>query len=257
MRPRFWVGTSWKMNKTIDQANAYARALLQSDVWDEGGLRSFVLPPFTALAAVARELEGSPIMVGAQTIHWADHGSYTGEVSAGMVADCGAQLVELGHSERRRWFGETDNNVNCKVKAALRHGLRPLVCVGETAEEKRFGVAAESVSRQVKIALHGVEAPHLSQVLIAYEPVWAIGDEGSPASADYVNTIHRIIRRVVTAMGSEGADIPILYGGGVAEQNGSELARQPDVDGLFIGRAAWEAAGFLRIVHSIASVLRS
>jgi len=255
MEKRFWIGTSWKMNKTLSEAKAYASVLRQSAVWGTVGLRGFVVPPFTALAAVARELEGSPILVGAQTMHWADHGPYTGEISPRMVVDCGARIVELGHSERRGSFGETDRDVNRKVKAALGHGLRPLVCVGETAEENRVGAGPETVSRQVKMAFHGVDARLFSRALIAYEPVWAIGEQGRPASADYANAMHGTIRAVLAGLSPEGASVPILYGGSVAEGNSAALALQPEVDGLFVGRAAWEAEGFLRIVESVVAVV--
>lgn len=250
MTRAFWVGTSWKMNKTLAEAGAFANALRQSTLPGDPRLQSFVIPPFTALATVCRELEGQPVLVGAQNMHWADAGAFTGEVSPVMVRDCGVELVELGHSERREHFNETDAAVNRKVKAALAHGLRPLVCVGETAEEKRLGVAEETLVRQVKIAFHDVPQEDLGRVLIAYEPVWAIGEQGSPASPEYARRIHRRLGQALPPA-PDGEPVPVLYGGSVNEDNCAAFAALPEVAGLFIGRSAWDVRGYLRIVGKV------
>ncbi len=263
----FWLGTSWKMNKTLEEARGYARVLAsRADLAATGvdtetaevdtevrrlgaeaaGVEVFVVPPFTALALVARELAGCRVRVGAQNMHWADEGAGTGEISARMVRDCGATLVELGHSERRVAFGETDCTVNLKVHAALRVGLRPLICVGDTAQERTFGVSAESVVRQVKMALHEVAAADMPRALIAYEPVWAIGDAGTPAEPDYAAKIHAAIRAALADLAPEsGRRVPILYGGSVNLSNAASFCGIANVDGLFVGRAAWRAQGLL------------
>jgi len=255
MTSPFWIGTSWKMNKTLRQARDYAQQLLPAAEWRDPRLQAFIIPPFTALATVCEALKETPLLVGAQNMHWADHGAYTGEISPPMIKDCGAALVELGHSERRSLFNETDKTINCKVQAALAHGLRPLICVGESERDKRYGLAAEVVAMQVKIALHGLMPAALRQVLIAYEPVWAIGESGIPATPDYANEMHGRIRLVLAALTAEAAQVPILYGGSVNLQNCRDLAAQPQIDGLFIGRAAWEAAGFLEIVRAVLPVV--
>lgn len=240
---KFWIGTSWKMNKTLAEAEAYARALKQSRLFQDQRIQGFVIPPFTALTTVCRELGDFPVVVGAQNMCWAERGAFTGEISPVMIKDCGVTLVELGHSERRQMFNETDETVNRKVKAALAHGLVPLICVGETAREKELGVAAETVVRQTKIALHGVEGEALKRVLVAYEPVWAIGEQGTPATPDYADWIHQKI--------STELPVPVLYGGSVDETNSLAFAELPSVAGLFIGRSAWNVEGYLRIVEKV------
>lgn len=247
-----WVGTSWKMNKTLAEATAFARQL-RAGLPPAPGVQVFVVPPFTALAAVSRELLASPIWVGAQNMHWEDEGAFTGEISPLMVRDAGARLVELGHSERRAHFGETDETVNRKVLSALRHGLRPLICVGENAAEKEAGAAAEVTARQVKLALRGVTPEQAGQVLLAYEPVWAIGAYGTPADPCYANLVQAAIRAAAAQVIGEtaAASLPVLYGGSVNHENAAELLVQPEVDGLFIGRAAWKPAGFLQILNRV------
>lgn len=249
-----WIGTSWKMNKRPAEAIAAARAL--ESFQPPEGIQSFVIPPFTSLRDVCSVLEDSALMVGAQNMHWEDSGAWTGEVSAPMIAECGAFIVEIGHSERRQHFGETDWTVNLKVHAALRHGLRPLICIGDTADEFEFGVSQETLARQVKIALHGVSQKDLGRVLIAYEPVWAIGSAGRPAEAPFVSEIHTKLRAVVREMAAEsGVRIPLLYGGSVSQANIRDYVALPDVDGVFVGRAAWEPADFMTLVGSVSELV--
>lgn len=255
MAERFWLGTGWKMNKTRAEAAAYCAAL--RDTGDLAGLplQLFVLPPFTALAEVAAALAATPVLVGAQNCHWADSGAWTGEISAAQVKDCGAALVELGHSERRTHFGETDGAINRKVKAALAAGLIPLVCVGETALERDLDAAAVTVARQARMALAGVAAADLDRVLLAYEPVWAIGEGGEPATPAYANAIHAAIKQAVTDLA--GRPVPVLYGGSVNPANAAELAAEPDIDGLFIGRAAWQPEGLIALARQVAEVVET
>ena len=253
MAERFWLGTGWKMNKTRTQAAAYSATLRAAPDIAALPMQLFVLPPFTALAEVATALADTAVMVGAQNCHWATAGAWTGEISAGQVADCGAVLVELGHSERRAHFGETNALINAKVKAALAAGLTPLVCVGETAEERDLDAASVSVARQARMALSGLAAADLERVLLAYEPVWAIGDGGEPATPAYAGAIHGVIKQAVTDL--LGTAPPLLYGGSVNPDNATALAGEPEIDGLFVGRAAWQAEGLLGLARQVAAVV--
>ena len=240
-----WVGTGWKMNHDDASARAYARTL--RDVADWHGVRPFVLPPFTALQAVATELTDTEIVVGAQNMHWDDQGAWTGEISAPMLRSCGARMVELGHSERRAHFNETDETVNRKVHAALRHDLIPLICVGETAAERDWGSAADILSRQVRVALHGLAPSQAARAIIAYEPVWAIGAAGRPAEPATVAEAIDVIR---AALGPALETVPILYGGSVSDANATTYAAIPGIAGLFIGRAAWQPEAFIRLARA-------
>ena len=245
-----WVGTSWKMNKTRAEGLAFARALGAAPAPD--GLQRFIAPPFTMIAEVAEVLAGTAVVVGAQNGHWEDAGAWTGEISMAQVRDASATLVEIGHSERRAHFGETDQTVGLKVAAALRHGLVPLVCIGEHAEDKEAGRADEVLAREVTAAF-GPVAGALETVLLAYEPVWAIGEHGVPAEPTYANERHERIAEV--ARGIMGRDVPVLYGGSVNADNCGALIRQPHVDGLFIGRAAWEVDGYLDILARVSRAI--
>jgi len=248
-----WLGSGWKMHRTLSEAQAYAESLRTFVEREHPSVHLFVVPPFTALSSVCRILSGTQVQVGGQNMHWADHGAFTGEISPLMIRDCGAQIVELGHSERREYFAETDYSVNKKVLAALQHGLHPLICVGETAVEKEFDVAETSVQRQVKIALHAVPLDSIRSVMIAYEPVWAIGEAGSPAEPDYANHIHGIIRDTIAlTYGPQiSREIRIMYGGSVNLGNAERFIRQSEVDGLFVGRAAWEVDSFIELIKLI------
>jgi len=175
-----WLGSGWKMHRTLSEAQAYAESLRTFVEREHPSVHLFVVPPFTALSSVCRILSGTQVQVGGQNMHWADHGAFTGEISPLMIRDCGAQIVELGHSERREYFAETDYSVNKKVLAALQHGLHPLICVGETAVEKEFDVAETSVQRQVKIALHAVPLDSSRSVMIATSPCGRSARQGAP-----------------------------------------------------------------------------
>ncbi|UGA52937.1 MULTISPECIES: triose-phosphate isomerase [Dickeya] len=254
------LGTSWKMNKTLDDAKAYCDVLAARLNAAAGPrIQPFVIPPFTLIREVTERLRqhGVNCLTGAQNMHYADAGAWTGEISPVMVRDCGAALVELGHSERRRDFAESDANIRKKVQAALRYQLRPLVCVGDSAQEKGWGVSTETVVRQMKIALAGLERAQVEQVIIAYEPVWAIGDGGTPATAGEAQAIHRALRQALAdAYGAATAEnVTLLYGGSVNQHNSPELIQCPDIDGLFIGRSAWDAEDFCRLVHGVATLL--
>ncbi|MGA2631575.1 MAG: triose-phosphate isomerase [Terriglobia bacterium] len=250
---RLFVGTSWKMNKTVREAVDYTRRLLGllEGLDRSDAVQVFVVPPFTAIEAVRRASEGK-LWVGAQNMHWAERGAYTGEISAAMLQELGVDLVELGHAERRRYFNETDADVNRKVHAALRHGLRPLVCVGELAEDKRRGVGRETVRNQVRTGFAEVEASRASHLIVAYEPVWAIGADRADIGMDYVREVQNHIRATLEEMlgPSAAALVPVIYGGDVNLRNAASLVTESGTDGLFIGRAALEAENFAELIRT-------
>jgi L-erythrulose 1-phosphate isomerase len=244
-----WVGTSWKMHKTRAEARSFASALKASNLINTSAAKLFIIPPFTALADVAAALANTKITIGAQNMHWADQGAWTGEISAPMIKDCGATLVEIGHSERRRHFGETDETVALKTANAVKNGLTALVCIGDTREEFETGITASALERQVRALLKYVKPDDLKHVVIAYEPVWSIGEGGTPASPEFANDQHSKIATLVKDL--TGDKLPILYGGSVHAENCVSLASQSHIDGLFIGRAAWAPEDYLDIVAKI------
>ncbi|MFF3492574.1 triose-phosphate isomerase [Streptomyces sp. NPDC002795] len=234
-----WIGTSFKMTKTRSEAASYA-ARVRDAVGDGiDGVHPFLIPSATAVSAVADTLgPGSPVLTGVQNAHWDDEGAWTGEISVPQAADAGARLVEIGHSERRAHFAETDDTVRLKTAAALRHGLTPLVCVGESAAARDAGRGADVVRAQAEAALEGQSDP--GAVLLAYEPVWAIGEHGRPPRPEE-------IAPALAAL----AELParaVLYGGSVDLGNAKWLLELPGVQGLFVGRAAWDVDAFLELV---------
>lgn len=245
----FLFGTNFKINQTPSESAAFYTRLAES-VEIPKDVNLFLIPPFTSLAAVTEAAQTGPdaLWIGAQNVHWASAGAYTGEISVPMLLDLGIDLVLLGHAERRRDFHETDANLNKKVHAVLAAGLRVLLAVGETADERAFAVSEETVARQLKIALHDVSAIEgaASLIQIAYEPVWSIGAGGTPAKPDDIAPVAKAIRKTLAAvLGEPGANVPILYGGSVDPSNASSFTALPDIDGLFVGRAAWTVEGFL------------
>ncbi|GAB2820826.1 triose-phosphate isomerase [Streptomyces daliensis] len=248
-----WIGTSFKMTKTRAEAVAYAarlREALGPELAERApGVRPFVIPPATAITAVVSALgEDSPVLVGAQNAHWEDYGAWTGELSVPQVADAGVGLVELGHSERREHFAETDATVRLKVAATLRHGLRPLLCVGENAGVRARGGSVAHVRAQADAALDGLTEDELRSVLIAYEPIWAIGEGGrEPDPADIAPVFSALAERY-----GAGRCAGLLYGGSVNRYNAAELLRVPEVRGLFVGRGAWRAEDFLALIDLVA-----
>jgi len=239
----FFVGTSWKMNKTLAEARAYAARLVAAGLDVPPEVELVLFPPFTALAVVRQELGQTPIRLGGQDVMWADAGAFTGEISPVMLKDVGCDFVEIGHSERRELFADTDERINAKVLAVLRHGLHPLVCVGETAAERKAGAAAETILRQARLAFSGVSAADLARCRLAYEPVWAIGEGSTAAPPEMAAAIHVLLKDAFQ-------DVPVLYGGSVDRHNVAALAARPEVDGLFVGRAALQADGFLAIAEA-------
>jgi L-erythrulose 1-phosphate isomerase len=236
------------MNKTLAEGLAFAEKLAAFVPDLNERIQPFVIPPFTAVREVKQALAATRAKVGAQNMHWADAGAWTGEISPVMLKDCGIDLVELGHSERREHFGETNRTVGLKAAAAVRHGLVPLICVGETLAERESDRADEVLTEQVRGALQFLEGDAgAAEILFAYEPVWAIGDKGIPATSDYADRQQALIKRVAGAI--LGGQPPVLYGGSVNPQNAAELIGQPHVDGLFIGRSAWQVEGYIDILE--------
>lgn len=250
-----WLGTSWKMNKTIGEAETYARALAAHASDRASKSQWFVVPPFTAIARVAQVLSGTGILVGAQDVHPEPDGAHTGDISARMLLDAGASLVEVGHQERRRDHHEDDVLVRAKVRRALDSGLRPLLCVGELGYERSLGAATATVDRQIRIALHGLAAHEWDRVIVAYEPAWSIGTDGIPASPGQVAEMHDVIRQAAHEIGGAGERLPVLYGGGVRPENTAELVALVGVDGLFVGRAALDVEVFIQLDQIIDAAL--
>lgn len=244
-----WIGTSWKMNKVRSEATSFAEILSASPIAHAANVQPFVIPPFPYIAEVADLFLGTRVRIGAQNMHWDDKGAWTGEVSPLQIKDCGATLVEIGHSERRTYFNETDETVALKTQAALKHGLTALVCIGDTKAEYDSGKTAEALERQVRGMLKYVAKEAAGNVIIAYEPVWSIGEGGTPASPAFANEQHIRIAALVKSL--TGGSLPILYGGSVNLQNCVALASQSHIDGLFIGRSAWDAAGYIGIIEDV------
>ncbi len=245
-RQKFVCG-NWKMHRTAAEAAALAREV-RDGLGASSAVQVAVAPPFTALAAVAQAIAGSPLELAAQDVHWEAQGAFTGEVSAAMLADVGCRHGIVGHSERRQLFGETDEWVRRKAAALLGAGIRPIVCVGETLAEREASRTLEVVERQVRAALAGLQADRLALVTVAYEPVWAIGT-GKTASSAQAQEVHAAIRKILRELGgSVGDAIRIQYGGSVKPENARELMSQPDVDGALVGGASLKAKDFLAIV---------
>jgi triosephosphate isomerase len=239
---------NWKMHATLGEARALVRGLAER-VGNRTDREVLVAPPFTALAAVAEAVRGSRILVAAQNMHQEDKGAFTGEISPLMVRDAGATHVVLGHSERRQLFGETDEVVRRKVEAALKHDLIPVVCVGETLAERDADQTFAVVDRHLDGVLTHVEAPQAERVVIAYEPVWAIGT-GRTATPQQAQEVHLHIRlRLAERFGdATAARMRIQYGGSVKAANAAALMAEPDIDGALVGGASLDAAEFAAIV---------
>ncbi len=246
MRTPFICG-NWKMYRTPREARALAREIANGFRGTPRTVEVCVCPAFPALAAVAETLGETPIAWGAQNCAAEREGPYTGEVSAGMLVDLGCRFVIVGHSERRRIFGETDETVRAKLLAALGAGLTPVVCVGETLEEREAGRTEEVVDRQIRVAFGG--SSEIGRAVVAYEPVWAIGT-GRNATPQQVEAVHRRIRVALSALANEAAAVRtrILYGGSLKPENAREILAQPNVDGGLVGGASLEAKSFLAIV---------
>lgn len=246
------VAGNWKMNLSLADSRALAAGIVDA-VADYTGCDIVVAPTAVSLAGVGEVLGDSRVRLAAQNMHWAGGGAYTGELSAQMIADVGASWVILGHSERRQFFGESDEGVNHKTHVALRANLTPIVCVGETLQEREGERTLQKIELQVRAALAGIRAEDAARVVIAYEPIWAIGT-GKTATAEQAQAIHQAIRKIVAERfdASVAGALRILYGGSVKPANIGELIAQPDVDGALIGGASLKVDSFsaiAKIVH--------
>jgi triosephosphate isomerase len=248
------IAGNWKMNKTATEAVTLAKDIID-EVGRETSVDIVLCPPFTALSAVAHVLEGQAVKLGGQNMHPAKNGAYTGEISAEMLRTLYATHVILGHSERRTYFGETDAFINQKVVTALAHELKPILCVGETLAEREAGATLAVVQRHVEGGLAGVKPEQITTVIIAYEPVWAIGT-GKVATTAQAQEVHAFIRDLLTKLyGAPLAQkVRILYGGSMKPSNAAELLAEKDIDGGLIGGASLEAKSFIELVKAADAV---
>jgi triosephosphate isomerase len=244
------IAGNWKMNKTASETKAFAeemKPLMSKAKWCD----IVICVPFVNIPAALKAFKDTRIAIGAENLHYEDHGAYTGEVSAAMLKDLGVKYVIVGHSERRQYWNDTDIIVNKKVHAAINVGLYPIICVGESLEQRELGVTMEVINLQVKTALAGVPADKMRHVVIAYEPLWAIGT-GKTATAEQAGEVCQAIRTIIRKLyGARVArSVTIQYGGSMNPQNAEELLAQPDVDGGLIGGASLKPADFTAIINA-------
>ncbi len=242
------IAANWKMHKTAAEAEAFCRQLRQMEE-EFNGVEVLICPPYTALTAVHNALEGSRIKLGAQNMFWAEHGAFTGEIAPSMLREWGVEYVILGHSERRHLFGEDDFLIRKKLEAALSHGLKPILCVGETEEEREKGATEKVLEQQLCAALEGLEQEKPGEIVIAYEPVWAIGTGKAAFPADAENAAVWIRQVAARHLPEEAIKaLRIQYGGSVKVENIAEFIALPTVQGALVGGASLEAATFGRLV---------
>jgi triosephosphate isomerase len=242
-----YVAGNWKMNMTIPEAGALASAVVRASA----GLPEAELvlaPPFTALSEVRKVIVGSPVRLAGQDLFWEDQGAFTGEISAPMLKDAGCSHVIIGHSERRQFFGETDAGVNRKIKAALKSGLFPIVCLGESLEERERNETMSKISRQIEAGFAGIDAEGFGRTVVAYEPIWAIGT-GRTATPAQAEDVHAAVREKLSAEYGKAAVrcAIILYGGSVKPANAAALFGEENIDGFLVGGASLDAGSFVEI----------
>ena len=244
-----FIAGNWKMFKKVPDAVDTVKKLHEASL-GLGKAQFVVIPPFTALSEINRVLLGSPVQTGAQNMHWEDHGAFTGEVAAPMLKDVGCTYVVIGHSERRQMFGETNETVNKKIRAALSHGLVPIMCIGESLEERESGNTIAKIQTQMKEGLEGFDADQIARIIIAYEPIWAIGT-GLTATPDQAQEVHGFIRSSLAEKhGNEVASCAIiLYGGSVKPENTYSLLMEKDINGALVGGASLKAESFAEIAR--------
>jgi len=244
-----FIAGNWKMYKTCAESVETAKKLaaLVSGVTD---VDVMIAPPFTALAQVYEAVKGSSVLLGAQNIFWEKEGAYTGEISPGMLVSAGCRYVIIGHSERRQYFGETDNTVNKKIRAALNNGIMPVVCIGETEKEREAGNTFNILDKQIKMGLEGFSPDDAGHMILAYEPVWAIGT-GKTATSAQAQEVHLFLRNLIENLFGKdiAGSIRILYGGSVKPDNIGELMAMPDIDGALVGGASLDAQQFAGIIN--------
>ena len=246
------IFTNWKMNKTLAETRDYFRRFLKPAGKYRGRVEIFILIPHTVLALAADLTKGSGIKIGSQDHFWEDFGPFTGEVSAAMIRDCGGEYAMVGHYERRRYFHETEEEIHNKTKAALKHQLIPIVCIGESIEQRQSGQTSNILKEQIGILFKGFSGNEITRCQILYEPHWAVGAE-EPASPGQAQEAHQIILNEITNRFSEAVarKVRILYGGSVRPENVAEFLLQEDVDGVGVGRAGWKPDSFLKILDSV------
>ncbi len=245
------VAANWKMHKTRAEAVSFVEAALPHLAALEG-VEVVICPPYTALETVGRLLQGSRVRLGAQNVHWERQGAFTGEVSPAMLVDLGCAYVVVGHSERRRLFGDTDDRVRRKVRAAFDAGLSPILCVGETLEERQAGQTEARVRAQVEAGVRDLSADEVARLVVAYEPVWAIGT-GHAATGEEANRVIGLIRKdLAHRFGGTAAATRVQYGGSVTSRNAAEFLHQPEVDGALVGGASLDPEEFVRIARTAA-----
>jgi triosephosphate isomerase len=244
-----FIAGNWKMNKTVGESVDFARQLKSSAQGIEG-VEMAIAPPYTALYAIQKEIGDSSIRLAAQNLFWEEKGAFTGEVSPLMLKELGCHYVIIGHSERRQFFGETDNTVNRKIKAAIAQGLKPIFCVGETLKEREDGKTFSVIERQVKGGLIELKPEAIQDLVVAYEPVWAIGT-GKTATPEQAEEVHRFIREKLSQVYSKelAGEIRIQYGGSVTPENVKGLMNQENIDGALVGGASLKVDSFMKIVR--------
>ncbi|MHB8731762.1 MAG: triose-phosphate isomerase [bacterium] len=251
-----FVAANWKMHMTRGPAEQLARDIVRA-VAEVGGVEVAICPPATALDVVGRVLAGTPLLLGAQTMHEETHGAFTGEISPTMLLDVGCRCVILGHSERRQWYNETDEALARKVRAAISHRLMPIICVGEKLVEREAGQTDAIITEQVEVAVAGAGDQSDVPLVVAYEPVWAIGT-GRTATGEEANRVAALIRWIVSSNcgAAAGGALRILYGGSVKPDNVREFFGQPEIDGALVGGASLDAGAFAAIVRAAAERAR-
>jgi triosephosphate isomerase len=251
-----FIAGNWKMHKTVQEAEDYVQGLLPR-VYSADGVDIAICVPFTALQAMVDSTRGSPVEVFAQNMHEADHGAYTGEISAPMLTEIDVHGVVLGHSERREYFNETDKALSHKLVTAFEHGLKPILCVGETEEERERGDTERKLRHQVQEGLERLTSDQIAEVTVAYEPIWAIGT-GQVATPEQAQDAIAFIRALIGDKAPDAAPLArVLYGGSVAPDSAAELLALPDVDGALVGGASLEPESFAKIVDAAAQVAAS
>jgi triosephosphate isomerase len=247
---KFVIAGNWKMHKTITEAEQLAEAIKGRTTTIEK-TKIIICPPATALTTVCSKVKGSKIAVGAQNMYWEEQGAFTGEISSAMIKSTGATYVILGHSERRQYFSETDETVNKKTVYALQTNLNPIVCIGESLEQREKGITKEVINEQLDGALKGISADQMMRIILAYEPIWAIGT-GKTATPEQAQDVHAFIRSKLQSMydAATSNSVIVQYGGSVKPSNATELLRQPDIDGALVGGACLEAESFSEIIKA-------
>ena len=248
---KVYFGSNLKMYKNMAETVSYLQELQQkTNDLGHKDVQLFIIPSYTTLESASRSIDHQRILLGAQNMCWEEQGQFTGEISPIMLKEMSIDLVMIGHSERRHIFNETDYTENKKVLASLRNGFTTLLCIGETETEKEYMISKEVVREQLRIGLFGVGSEFINKIWVAYEPVWSIGVNGKPATADYAERMHQIIKEcLIEIFGDQGQEIPVLYGGSVNPQNCELLITQPSIDGLFVGRSAWDADKFNGLIR--------